>query len=69
LGGGKRVRSSGPAIALARIEPACADLSSDIKKGSRVIIDSADARVRQKERKKIIENFIPDWPCPCDAVR
>jgi hypothetical protein len=53
LGGGKRVRSPGPAGALAWVEPVYAAVSSDIKKGSRLIVKSVDGRSWMIEERKL----------------
>jgi hypothetical protein len=63
LGDGKRVRSLELTGILAWVEPVYAAGSSDIKKSSRLIIKSADARCWIRRKKK----NIPDWPCPCEA--
>jgi len=62
LGDGKRVRSLRLTGILAWVEPVYPGGSSDIKKGSRLIFKSADARYWIRRKKKII----PDWPCPCE---
>jgi hypothetical protein len=67
LGDGKRVRSLRLTGIFARVEPAYAAGSSDIKKGSRLIFKSADARLLDERKKKIEKGkIIPDWPCPCE---
>jgi hypothetical protein len=63
LGDGKRVRSLRLTGSIAWIEPAYAAGLSGIKKSSRLIVKSADARYWIRRKKK----NIPDWPCPCEA--
>jgi hypothetical protein len=55
LGDGKRVRSLRLTGILAWVEPVYAAGSSDIKKCSRLIIKSADARYWIKRKKKIYQ--------------
>jgi len=56
LGDGKRVRSPRPAGALAWVEPVYIGLSSDIKKGSRLIVESADDDLDKKKEKRKLKN-------------
>jgi len=62
LGCGKRVRGFVLTGVFAWVETGSIAVSSDIKKSSRLIVKSADARCWKK-----IEKIIPDWPCPCEA--
>jgi len=55
LGDGKRVRSLRLTGILAWVEPVYPAGSSDIKKGSRLIFKSADARYWIRRKKKIYQ--------------
>jgi len=55
LGGGKRVRSPGSVGAFTWVEPVNAGISSDIKKGSRLIIESADDDLEKIKLKNLYQ--------------